>query len=101
MVLLGVEYGFLALAVGAVTGRRSVAVGAPSVAAVAGYVVYVGGLMVDELSGLSPWSPFHQALAAGPLDSGLPARFALLALGAVVAVVAAAPVFARRDIRVN
>jgi ABC-2 type transport system permease protein len=100
MVLLGLEYGFLALAMGAMTGRRSVAVAVPSVAAVAAYVLYVGGLMVDSLSGWLPWSPFHQALAEGPLADGLPARFALMALGAALAVTVAGPVFARRDIHV-
>ncbi len=101
MVLLGLEYGFLALAVGAMTGRRSFAMGVSSVAAVAAYVLYVGGLVVDSLNGWLPWSPFHQALAEGPLASGLPARFAVLALGAVLVVGVAAPVFARRDIRVT
>jgi ABC-2 type transport system permease protein len=101
MVLLGLEYGFLALAVGAMTGRRSVAIGVPSVAAVGAYVLYVGGLMVDSLTGWLPWSPFHQALADGPLSSGVPFRFAWLVLGAVAVVVAAAPVLARRDIRVS
>ena len=99
MVLLGLEYGFLALAVGAMTGRRAFAMGVPSVAAVAAYVLYVGGLLVDSLSGWLAWSPFHQALADGPLASGLPSRFSLLLLGAIVVVVVAAPVFARRDIR--
>lgn len=99
MVLLGLEYGWLALAVGAVTGRRSMAIGVPVVAAVAAYVLYIGGLMVDSLRAWMPWSPFHQALADGPLASGLPIRFAWLALGAVVLVALAAPVFARRDIR--
>jgi ABC-2 type transport system permease protein len=101
MVLLGLEYGFLALALGAMTGRRSVAVAVPSVAAVAAYVLYVGGLMVDSLSGWLPWSPFHQALVEGPLADGLPARFAFLALGAALAVTVAGPVFARRDIHVG
>lgn len=101
MVLLGLEYGFLALAVGAMSGRRSFAMGVASVAAVAAYVLYVGGLMVDSLSGWLPWSPFHQALAEGPLANGLPARFSLLVLGAIVVVTVAAPVFARRDIRAS
>jgi ABC-2 type transport system permease protein len=101
MVLLGLEYGFLALAVGAMAGRRSIAIGLSSVAAVGAYVLYVGGLMVDSLSAWLPWSPFHQALADGPLASGLPGRFAWLVLGAVAVVAVAAPVFARRDIRVH
>ncbi|MBF4767178.1 ABC transporter permease subunit [Nocardioides agariphilus] len=99
MMLLGLEYGFLALAVGAMTGRRSLAVGVPSVAAVAAYVLYVGGLMVDSLSGWLAWSPFHQALSEGPIASGLPFRYAWMVLAAVVVVAVAAPVFARRDIR--
>ena len=57
--------------------------------------------MVDSLSGWLPWSPFHQALAEGPLASSLPARFSLLALGAILVVAVAAPVFARRDIRAS
>jgi ABC-2 type transport system permease protein len=101
MVLLGLEYGFLALAVGAVTGRRSIAIAVPSVAAVGAYVLYVAGLMVDSVSGWLPWSPFHQALAEGPLASALPSRFSLLVLGALVVISVAAPVFARRDIRVG
>ena len=101
MVLLGLEYGFLALAVGAMTGRRSLAVGLPSVAAVGAYVLYVGGLMVDSLSAWLPWSPFHQALAEGPLAAGLPPRFVWMVLGAVVVVAVAAPVFAHRDIRAS
>jgi len=101
MVLLGTEFGFLALAVGAVSGRRSIAIGVPSVAAVGAYVLYVGGLMVDGLSGWLPWSPFHQALADGPLASGLPSRFAWLVLGGALVVAVAVPVFSRRDIRVG
>src|SRR5690606_33605692 len=41
MVLLGVEFGWLALAVGAVTGRRAVAVAVTSALAVAAYLLYV------------------------------------------------------------
>jgi len=101
MVLLGLEFGWLALAVGAMTGRRSMAIGVAAVAALGAYVLYIGGLMVDSLHAWLPWSPFHQALADGPLASGLPIRFAWLVLGAVVVVAVAAPVFARRDIRTS
>jgi ABC-2 type transport system permease protein len=69
------------------------------VAAVGAYVLYVGGLIVDGLGRWLPWSPFHQALAEGPLADGLPGRFAWLVLGATAVVAVAAPVFARRDIR--
>lgn len=99
MVLLGVEFGLLALAVGAVTGRRLVAVAFTGTAAVAAYVVYVAGILVEGLSDWSPWSPFHQALAEGPLVGSLPGGFGWLVLGSVLAMALASPVFARRDIR--
>jgi hypothetical protein len=57
--------------------------------------------MVDSVSGWLPWSPFQRAPAEGPRASGLPIRFSLLVLGALVVISVAAPVFARRDIRVG
>src|SRR5581483_8375501 len=41
MVLIGVEHAWLALAVGAATGRRSAAIAAGAVVAVAGYMLFV------------------------------------------------------------
>jgi len=101
MVLFGVEFGWLALSVGAMTGRRAAATGTAAVAAVAAYVLYVAGLMVDGLHPYLPWSPFQQALAEGPLDASVPARFGWLLLGAAVALVVAPPLFARRDVGVH
>lgn len=98
MVLMGLEFGWLALAVGAMTGRRAVPIGVASVAAMAAYVLYVAGLMVDSVHPWIVWSPFHQALAAGPLDAALPARFGWLLLPGAVALALSLPVFARRDI---
>ncbi|MFC4785565.1 ABC transporter permease [Nocardioides sp. MAHUQ-72] len=98
MVLLGSEFGLLALGVGAATGRRSLAVGVPAALAVAGYVLYVAGLLVE---GVDPWqhlSPLEQALASGPLGGGLPVDFVWLALGCVVVAVATLPLLDRRDI---
>lgn len=99
MVLLGLEYGWLALAVGAMTGSRVLALGFAGVAVVAAYVLYVLGLLVDEVSDWMPLSPFHQALVDGPLDPAIPARFGWLLLGALVVLAISAPVFARRDVR--
>ncbi len=99
MVLLGVEHGWLALAVGAATGRRALSVGVASTVAVAGYVLYVLGLFVESMQAWQPLSPFHQALDAGPLGGGgVPAVFAWMALGAVVVVGVAVPLFDRRDV---
>jgi len=98
MVLLGVEYGSLALAVGAMTGRRALAIGVAATAAVAAYVLYVAGLFVSAVEPWQPISPFHQALTGGPLGAGLPAAYTWMAVAAVLFVAAALPVFDRRDI---
>ncbi|NYD43677.1 ABC transporter permease subunit [Nocardioides panaciterrulae] len=98
MVLLGSEFGLLALGVGAATGRRSLAVAVPAAAAVAAYVLYVAGLVVE---GVDPWqhlSPMEQALASGPLGGGLPLDFLWLALGSLLLLLLTLPALDRRDI---
>jgi ABC-2 type transport system permease protein len=98
MVLLGLEFGWLALAVGAATGRRAVAIAVASTAAVAAYVLYIAGELVDSLQRWQPFSPFHQALTDGPLGAGLPLAYLWMPVAAAVFLVAALPVFDRRDI---
>ncbi|ROR90860.1 ABC-2 type transport system permease protein [Nocardioides aurantiacus] len=99
VVLLGTEFGLLALAVGAASGRRALALGVAGSLALASYLLYALGLLVDALE---PWrmiSPFAQALSQGPLGAGVPPSFAWLLLGAAVVVAASLPVFTRRDVR--
>lgn len=101
MVLLGVEFGWLAVAVSAVTGRHVVATAVASATAVAAYVPYAAGGLVEELQ---PWqgiSPFDQALSAGPLGGGVPWAFLRMPTTAAVFVALAVPVFDRRDITVH
>jgi ABC-2 type transport system permease protein len=98
MVLLGIEYGWLALAVGAATGRRGLAVAVSAALAVAGYLLFAAGALVEAIEPWQPLSPFYQAIDGGPLGAGLPAAYGWLVLGAVVVVLAALPVFHRRDI---
>jgi ABC-2 type transport system permease protein len=98
MFLLGSEYGALALAVGALSGRRSAAVAIASVAATAAYVLYAAGLLVSSVEPWQPLSPFQQALTGGPLGAGLPAAYLWMALGAVALVLVAMPALDRRDI---
>lgn len=98
MVLLGVERGFLALAVGAATGRRSLSIAVPATITVAGYLLYALGAFVESVE---PWrvlSPFYQALEGGPIGAGVTAAYGLMAVGAAVALVVALPVFDRRDV---
>ena len=101
MVLLGIEFGWLALAVSAVSGRHVVATAVAAAVAVAAYVLYAAGGLVEQLQ---PWqgvSPFDQALAGGPLGGGLAWTFLWMPAAAVVFVAVALPVFDRRDITVR
>ncbi|WGY04522.1 ABC transporter permease subunit [Nocardioides sp. QY071] len=96
--LLGLVHGVLALTAGAVLGRRGPAIGVATAAALAAYVLYVGGLFVDRLSDVRGISPFHQALHAGPLATDFPVSFLTLLLVSAGLVALALPVWARRDI---
>jgi len=98
MVLLGLEFGWLALAVGAVTGRRAYALAVPAVGAVAAYLLYVAGQLVDGVRSWQPLSPFQQALAGGPLGSGWRPEYLWMPLVTVLVVALAVPLFDRRDI---
>lgn len=101
MVLLGVEFGWLALAVSAVTARHVIANAVASAAAVAAYLLYAAGGLVEEIEPWQGLSPFDQALAGGPLGGGVPWAFLWMPAAAVVFVAAALPVFDRRDITVH
>lgn len=98
MVLLGMEFGTVALAVGAFTGRRGLALSPASSAAVASHLLYVAGALVTEVE---PWiiSPFQQAMEGGRLGGGFRAAFWLRPAVAVVALAAAMPAFSMRDLR--
>jgi ABC-2 type transport system permease protein len=98
MVLLGVEFGWLALAVGAATGRRVVAISVATVLAVGAYVLYVAGALVDAVGPWAPLSPFHQAIEGGPLGAGLRPAYAWMVLAGLAVLLASLPVFDRRDI---
>lgn len=98
MVLIAVEFGWLALAIGAATGHRVLAIALTSAFAVAAYVLYVASKLVDAVRPWGPLSPFHQAIEGGPLGAGLPAAYGWLLLAGAVALLAGLPVFHRRDI---
>lgn len=98
MGLLGSEFGLLTLVAGAFTGRRGVALGFGTAVALAAYVLYVGGLFVDGLSGAAAWSPFNQAVSDGALWGGFDASFSWLALPPALALLLAAPLWGRRDL---
>lgn len=99
--LLGLEFGWLALAVGAATGRRALALGVGGAAAVAAYVVYALGRIVDSVERFQPLSPFQQALHHGPLGGSAPTTLVWVVLGAGVVLAVALPLFDRRDLRLH
>lgn len=96
--LLGIEFGAVALVVGALTGHRGLALGVTSALAMASYVLFVAGLFVDGLASWQSISPFHQALHAGPLATELPATYLWLVAVPAIAVLTAVPLWSRRDV---
>jgi ABC-2 type transport system permease protein len=98
--VLALAFGALALAVGAATGRRAMALGFGSGLAVAGYVVSALSRVVDALKPLRPltvwrWYDGHQ-----PLTDGIDAfDTSVLIVLAVIVLVIGTAVFERRDVR--
>jgi ABC-2 type transport system permease protein len=99
LTLLGGEFGLLALAVGAVTGRRGPAIAAAGAAAVASYLLFALGALVEELEPWQALSPFQHAMGTDPILNGLSGGYtvAIVAVG-LVAVVVSSPLLERRDI---
>lgn len=101
LVLLGLFFGSLALAVGAVTGSRGLALG---VVATIGVLTYFGnnlGPSVDWLAWSRDVSPFHYYSGGEPLRNGFQALDSLvLAVASLVLVAVAVLGFNRRDVAV-
>lgn len=101
LVLLGLVFGSLALAVGSATGRPGLAKAVAGVVAVASYVVNGLAPMVDWLEPVQRLSPFYQYGAHDPLRTGISAGAVAVALGTVVALALVAVLsFRRRDVAV-
>jgi ABC-2 type transport system permease protein len=97
--LLALLYGSLALAVGAASGRRGLALAVAGAAAVAAYLANVLGSLVPALAPLRQASPLYQYAAVDPLRHGLTFAHATpLALSAAVLIAAAVAAFTRRDL---
>lgn len=96
MLLLAIDFGALALLIGALTGSRGLALSVSSAAAAAAYLI---SSLAPAISWLHPFrfaSPFYWALGNDPLQAGLPIG-AALALGATAgALLVAAAIALRR-----
>jgi ABC-2 type transport system permease protein len=98
---LGIVFGALGLAAGAVTGRRSVAYATVAIVGVATFFANNLGPSVDWLAWTRDISPFHYYSGGTPLANGIqPLDLLVLGLASVVLVVLGGLVFDRRDVAV-
>jgi ABC-2 type transport system permease protein len=98
-VLVAILFGALSMAVGAATGRRSLAIGITSALAVAAFLINVLAPLVGSLSQVRRLSPFYHYAASDPLRQGLEAGdVAFLVITAAIVTAAAMLAFQRRDI---
>lgn len=99
--LLALLFGTLALAVGAATGRRVIAMSVVGAVAVGGYIVETVGKNVDAISWLKWISPFHYYLDGQAIYNGFPwGDYLVLAGASIVLVLTAVLSFDRRDVGV-
>ena len=97
--LLGFALGGLALALGAITGRRWLAAGVSLMVLIAGFFLNGLGALVDWLEPWRPLSPFYHYIANDPLKNGLDPGHALVLVGwAIVGTAVAVLAFERRDL---
>ena len=98
-VLLALAFGGIALAVGAGTGRRSVAVGVTAGIAAGSYLIDILALSVNGLGWLQRLSPFFYYRDSESIIRGLdPIDAIVLGAIAVVSVEMAVWAFERRDL---
>ena len=101
LALLGIVFGALAIAVGAITGRRSLVYAVVALVAVGGFFGNNLGPSVDALAWLRDVSPFHYYSGGSPLRNGLQVEDAgILAAASLILVAIGSAVFERRDVAV-
>ncbi len=101
VVLIALVFGSLALAVGATTGKRGVAVAVASAAALAAYLIFSLADVVTWLGTVQKASPWYYYAASTPLLKGLEwAHAGVLAAIAIALPVAGGMVLDRRDLAV-
>ena len=99
MVLLGIDFGLVAMWIGAVTGSRGTALGVASALAAASYLISSLAPVVSWLHPARYASPFFYAVGDGQLRTGLPVAWAAILVGiAVVAGAGSVLAFQRLDV---
>ena len=101
LALFGLVFGTVAILVGAITGRKGLAVGATAGIAVIAFLANGLAPQVDALAWMQNISPFHWANGSDTLRDGLDPLMSLLLAGvSALAVVGATFAFDRRDVGV-
>lgn len=101
LALFGLLFGTVAILVGAITGRKGMAVGATAGLAVVAFLANGLAPQVDALAWMQNLSPFYWANGTETLRDGFDPVMTLLLLGvAAVAVIGALFAFDRRDVGV-
>ncbi|MGZ4802553.1 MAG: ABC transporter permease subunit [Acidimicrobiia bacterium] len=98
MTALALEFGFIALAVGAALGRRSAAIAVTTTIAVGAYALY---LLSQLVTAVHPWrslSAFSLTLDHGPIGPEWSVGYLTLVLTGVVVLLGSFVVFDRRDL---
>ena len=100
MVLLALTFGALALMIGALTGKRSLAIGVAAGVALATF--FINGLapLIDSIEWTQRLTPFYWLLDHNPLVSGFQPELLVLLAVVVVFVAVAVWGFRRRDVTV-
>jgi ABC-2 type transport system permease protein len=97
--LLAAAFGAVALAVGAGTGRRGLAVGVTTALAAGSYLIDVLALSVGGITWLQRLTPFYYYRASEPLVNGLdPLHAVVLASITPIAIAVGTWAFDRRDL---
>jgi ABC-2 type transport system permease protein len=99
LLLFALGFGALALAIGAATGRRALAIGLSATLAVASDVINALAPLASWLGSVKLASPFYYYTHGDPLRHGVDASDALILFAIAVVFAAAAPLlFRRRDL---
>ncbi len=97
--LLGVEFGAIALLVGALTGHLTLSKVVAAVVAVLAYLLNALAPLVSWLRPFRKLSPFYQYIGHDPLRTGLSVTAALVSVASIAVLsVGAAIAFSRRDV---
>ncbi|HEX4822105.1 MAG TPA: ABC transporter permease subunit [Acidimicrobiales bacterium] len=97
--LLGIEFGALALFIGAATGRVGMSRAVPAAIAAGTYVINALGTMVGWLEPIRRFSPFFQYNGHDPMHTGLAPTAVAVSITSIVLLVAGAVwMFRRRDV---